>query len=102
MKLIINSQYLQQGIARALNNKPISVDVTPEKILFNCLGVTCEVEIHKSSVKDPEEFNVAFDFIQWQRILKLTNLIPEQPIILDINEYEDGLRIEINGMCAIF
>lgn len=102
MKIIINSDYLKKGLNNALNNLPQEVEINPERIFFRCNRSSFEVEIHKESVKEPEEFKVKFDFLQWQNVYKLMKILPEQPIILDFCEKEEGVRIQINGMCAIF
>lgn len=103
MKIIVNSAYLKKGLDNALNNMPLEAIINSERIFFRGHKASFDVDIHKEAVRDPEEFKVKFDFLQWQKVLKLLKLIPEQPIILDLcDNSEDGLRIEINGMCAIF
>lgn len=103
MKTIISTEYLKRSIQKALSLGLKAIKFQNNEILFFCKNertiemiVAKELEIDKSIL-------VTADVIQWYKIYRFLKNLPEQPIVMEIDNYSDTeISIKLSQFIAKF
>jgi len=103
MKIIVSTQALAMCIEAAILDNCKNIVITPYKkeIRFVCEHDNLELEIE---VKNTSESIMAYTFnpIQMYKLMVFLNLLPEQPIVIDLYQRTNGVSIELTQFVQKF
>jgi hypothetical protein len=103
MKALVSSLALLNGIKEAINAGLSSLEIEKQAIHLYCSNGSIVV-INLHIYKDFEHIVLdKVDQLQWRRMADFLISIPEQPIVIEINQYEDDkISIEFSQFIARF
>lgn len=103
MKTIISSLYLKSKVKKAINNRLSKIKIQNNNISFICedkkiyeVSLAAELQIDK-------EILIEADIMQWYNIYQFLNMIEEQPIVMELDDYSETiLNVKFSQFVARF